>query len=243
MIRADRQIWKNREVSRLLALVETERHYYQQIVAGLPSALLVISPELRVVSANERSFEVLNLPSEDVLGRRLTDLLPVAELASRVAEVLKSGAPQRNILLEAPEKAGARPLVAGISLLQPVEGEEAGVLLAIEDLSAAGGLTAAPKRAEARYQDLLDGLDAIVWECDAATFQFTYVNRRGEEILGFPAKEWVETPDFWAGRVHPEDRDLVSAFHRAAAAHAATQECEYRVTAADSRTLWLREII
>ncbi|MEN6601765.1 MAG: ATP-binding protein, partial [Bryobacteraceae bacterium] len=77
----------------------------------------------------------------------------------------------------------------------------------------------------------------------AATFQFTYVNRRGEEMLGFPAKEWVETPDFWAGRVHPEDRDLVSAFHRAAAAHAATQECEYRVTTADSRTLWLREII
>jgi nitrogen fixation/metabolism regulation signal transduction histidine kinase len=63
MIRADRQIWKNREVSRLLALVETERHYYQQIVAGLPSALLVISPELRVVSANERAFEVLNLPA------------------------------------------------------------------------------------------------------------------------------------------------------------------------------------
>jgi len=243
MIRADRQIWKNREVSRLLALVETERHYYQQIVAGLPSALLVISPELRVISANERSFEILGLPGEDVLGRRLADLLPVAGLASRVTEVLKSGAPQRNILLEAPADGGTQSLAAGISLLQPVEGEEAGVLLAIEDLSAAGRLEAVPKRAEVRCQDLLDGLDAIVWECDASTFQFTYVNRRGEEILGFPAKEWLEKPDFWAELVHPEDRELVAAFHRAAAAHPATEECEYRVTTADGRILWLREIV
>jgi two-component system, cell cycle sensor histidine kinase and response regulator CckA len=243
MIRVDRQIWKSREVSRVLALFEAERHYYQEIVAGLPNALLVISPELRVVSANQRFFEILNVSSEDVLGRRLGDLLPVPGLAEHIAGVLNSGAPRRNIVIEAPAKDGVQLLVAGISVLKPADGEEAGVLLALEDLSAVGRLETVPKGAEPRYLDLIDDLDAIVWERDAATLQFTYVNRRGEEILGYPAKQWIENPDFWARRVHPEDRDLALAFHRAAAAHGDVHECEYRVLAADDRIVWLREII
>jgi len=243
MIRADRQIWKNREVSRLLALLEAERHYYQEIVAGLPNALLVISPDLRVVSANERLFEILNVSSDDVLGRRLGDLLPVPGLVEHVAEVLRSGAPRRNIVLEAPAKSGVQLLVAGISLLKPADCEETGVLLALEDLSAVGRLEAVPQGADLRYLDLIDDLDAIVWERDAATLQFTYVNRRGEELLGFPAKQWIENPDFWARCVHPEDRDLALAFHRAAAAQGAAHECEYRVLAANGRVVWLREII
>jgi PAS domain S-box-containing protein len=243
MIRADRQLWKGREVSRLLALFEAERHYYQEIVAGLPNALLVVSPELRVVSANERLFEILNVSSQDVLGRRLGDLLPVPGLAGQIAEVLSSGAPRRNIVLEAPGKDGVQLLVAGISLLKPADCEETAVLLALEDLSAVGRVETVPQGAELRYLDLIDDLDAIVWERDAATLQFTYVNRRGEELLGFPAKQWIENPDFWARCVHPEDRDLALAFHRAAAAQGASHECEYRVIAASGRVVWLREII
>jgi len=243
MLRVDRQIWKSREVSRLLTLFEAERHYYQEIVSGLPNALLVISPDLRVISANQRSFEMLNVSSEDVLGRRVTDLLPVSGLAEQIAGVLESGAPRRNIVLEAPAKQGVQLLVAGISRLKPVDGEEAGVLIALEDLSAVGRLETVPKGAEPHYQELIDDLDAIVWERDAATLQFTYVNRRGEELLGFPVQKWLETPDFWERRVHPEDRDLALAFHRAAALHGVAHECEYRVVAADGRVVWLREII
>lgn len=243
MIRVDQQIWKSREVSRLLALFEAERHYYQEIVSGLPNALLVVSSELRVVSANQRFFEILDVSSEDVLGRRLGDLLPVPGLAEHIAGVLSSGAPRRNIVLEAPAKQGVQLLVAGISVLKPADGEDAGVLLVLDELSAVGRLETVPQGAEPRYLDLIDDLDAIVWERDAATLQFTYVNRRGEEILGFSAKQWIENPDFWARRVHPEDRELALAFHRAAAAQGSAHECEYRVVAADGHIVWLREII
>ena len=243
MIRVDRQIWKSREVSRLLALFEAERHYYQEIVAGLPNALLVISSDLRVVSANQRFFEILDVSSEDVLGRRLSDLLPVPGLAGHIAGVLSSGTPRRNIVLEAPAKEGVQLLVAGISVLKPADGEDVGVLLVLDDLSTVGRLETVPQGAEPRYLDLIDDLDAIVWERDAATLQFTYVNRRGEEILGFSAKQWIENPNFWARRVHPDDRELALAFHRAAAAQGSAHECEYRVLAADGRIIWLREII
>ena len=50
---------------------------------------------------------------------------------------------------------------------------------------------------EARASLVLPGRDAIVWEGDAATFQFTYVGEAAERVLGYPVERWRE-PGFWA---------------------------------------------
>ena len=56
--RTDFEQWSAKEVARLLALVETERRYYQEMVASLPVALVVLSADLSMVSAN-RAFRQL----------------------------------------------------------------------------------------------------------------------------------------------------------------------------------------
>ena len=43
MDRADFESWNGREVARLLALVENQRRYYQEMVASLPVGLVVLS--------------------------------------------------------------------------------------------------------------------------------------------------------------------------------------------------------
>jgi hypothetical protein len=55
MERTDFEQWKAKEVARLLALVETERRYYQEMVASLPVALVVLSLDRSIVSANRAS--------------------------------------------------------------------------------------------------------------------------------------------------------------------------------------------
>ena len=52
MERAELEPWKGREVARLLALVESERRYYQEIVASIPVGLLVLSHDFLIVSSN-----------------------------------------------------------------------------------------------------------------------------------------------------------------------------------------------
>src|SRR5689334_6897980 len=59
---------------------------------------------------------------------------------------------------------------------------------------------------EARYMELVESIDGIVWEADARTFQFTFVSRKAEEILGYPLERWFE-PTFWCEHVHPDDRE------------------------------------
>jgi PAS domain S-box-containing protein len=145
MIRADRENWKAREVTRLLALVETERHYYQEIVSGLPSGVAVVGADLRIASVNSRFWEVLGLTSEDVLGRSLASFLPAPELKRKLEEAVATGVAQRDVLFEFPVAGVTRSLRAAVSVLKPSEGtsEEYGksLLLVIDDVPSIAPVT------------------------------------------------------------------------------------------------------
>ena len=103
--------------------------------------------------------------------------------------------------------------------------------------------TAALHESEARYRSLVEGVDAIVWEADAETLQFSFVNRQAEAILGYPIAQWLAEPRFWVDHLHPEDREQAVAFCRAAVAQRRDHQLEYRVLAADGRVVWLRDIV
>ncbi|MHB1188351.1 EAL domain-containing protein [Thiobacillus sp.] len=103
--------------------------------------------------------------------------------------------------------------------------------------------TAALHESEARYRSLVEGVDAIVWEADAETLQFSFVNRQAEAILGYPIAQWLAEPNFWVDHLYPEDRGQAVAYCRAAVAQRRDHQLEYRVLAADGRVVWLRDIV
>lgn len=92
------------------------------------------------------------------------------------------------------------------------------------------------------YRDLLDTAHAIVWRADALTFQFTFVSAYAEALLGYPLQQWAE-PGFWSDHIHPEDREWAVAVCANATKEKKTHELEYRMLAADRRTVWLRDIV
>lgn len=99
----------------------------------------------------------------------------------------------------------------------------------------------------ARCQDdrrsrLLDALPAIAWSASVQTFRFTYVNPAAEKLLGYPIARWLEEPDFWTERLHPEDRHVPTLCHNEALA-GRDHELVYRMIAADGRTVWLRDYV
>jgi PAS domain S-box-containing protein len=97
--------------------------------------------------------------------------------------------------------------------------------------------------AQQRYQQLVDGLDAIVWEADARRSRFTFMSRRAEQILGYPVERWLGQPDFWVGVVHPDDRDWAVTLTHAHTAECRDHDFEYRAVTATGRELWLRDLV
>jgi hypothetical protein len=238
MDRADLEQWKAREVARLLGLVETERRYYQEITACIPVGLLVLSPDLSIISANRAIRKMFRLTGAP-LRSRLDALLP-AWVLERVAEVLKTGKPQTNILVSEP-KTGRR-LRIGILAIHGLDdrswdGEPSPeALLSIENLT---GLedTAVPVLPNPEFGIL----HAVVWTLDLASTRFLSVTANATRLLGYPVQHWTGNASFWTNRVHADDREWVTKSYRQAIQRGEAHSLEFRATAADGRVLWLRE--
>jgi PAS domain S-box-containing protein len=93
-----------------------------------------------------------------------------------------------------------------------------------------------------RYmRDLVESLEAIVWEADAATLEVLFVSEGAKKLLGYSPEEWRLTPEFRARHMHPDDRDGALAAQRSALESRNAVSVEYRMRAADGRIRWLRD--
>lgn len=99
------------------------------------------------------------------------------------------------------------------------------------------------RQSSEKYQALVDSIDGIVWEADAASFAMLFVSKQAERLLGYPTRQWIEEPDFWRRHTHPDDVGWAAEFCLRATAQKRNHEFEYRMIAADGRTVWLRDLV
>ncbi|MBI2840707.1 MAG: PAS domain S-box protein [Acidobacteria bacterium] len=102
---------------------------------------------------------------------------------------------------------------------------------------------------EERLRDLVEDLDAIVWEAEApedalgasGALRFSFVSGRAESILGYPVGRWLGEQGLWPSVVHPDDRARVERTYSTVLLEGRYGGIEYRVVAADGRTVWIRD--
>ena len=94
------------------------------------------------------------------------------------------------------------------------------------------------------YQRLIDMIEGIVWEADASTLRFIYINRYAERLLGYLLSDWTR-PGFWESRIYIDDRERVlNQVNRAITKRSSSKlRLDYRVVAADRRLVWLHDSI
>ncbi len=267
MERTDLDQWRGREVARLLALVETQRRYYQEIVASIPVGLLVLSPDLSIVLANGTARKIFGLHTGES-PRRMDTILPVP-LLDRIEEVLKTGMQQTGVIVE--NGRDKRRLRVGILAIRNWDEEAAQeALLTVEDLTGVGltsvetisGAAQAPApivvepepAAEApataaavelkpaiSAQQFIDNADAIVWAVELPSMNFVYASPQAEKLLGFAPEHWTSHPSFWLDRVRDSDRDWVAQSYQRAVETGTAHSCEFQAITSSGGTVWLRE--
>lgn len=96
---------------------------------------------------------------------------------------------------------------------------------------------------QARADALLPD-DAILWECDASTFAFSYVSPSAQTVLGYPTQRWIEDTTFWATRVvHQSDADEAVNYCVSETQCDRDHAFEYRAIAADGSIVRLRDVV
>ncbi|MCX7620599.1 MAG: EAL domain-containing protein [Acidimicrobiales bacterium] len=132
----------------------------------------------------------------------------------------------------------------GVALaVQPDDAVPALVTYGIADAAlvvVVGGVSELERDLRWRYAELMGGIDAIVWEQIAQHPSRLYVNRRAEELFGYPATAWQE-PGFWREHVHPDDLPMARRAYREAIRKGQNLEIDYRMIAADGRVVYVHD--
>ena len=95
-------------------------------------------------------------------------------------------------------------------------------------------------RSRERYQELVDGIDGIVWEAELPDFRFTYVSGHAGAISGYPSQDWLSNPRFWHEKlsVGTDGQPVAPSLYMHS--NAAIEPIEHRIKSPDGRDIWLR---
>ncbi len=94
--------------------------------------------------------------------------------------------------------------------------------------------------AREEYRMLVEEVPGVTYVAETATGKALYVSPQIEDLLGYPKGIHESNPLFWREAVHPDDLDELTSAGMSGA-DCGTFSVEYRVRAADGRTVWIRD--
>jgi len=127
------------------------------------------------------------------------------------------------------------------SAVRDADGNLLYLIAFLQDATQLGARATRPDWSEDRVSKIVAGANVILYEATIPDLNFTFVSPFAESVLGFQLSEWLK-PAFWAGRVHPDDRDRAVEEHRRAAMDGVEHEFEYRMISRSGATLWMRHL-
>jgi len=204
-----------------------------------PAICWTVDRELRFTSSMGAGLAALGLRQGEVVGRTLFEYFNTSDRAMpAIAAHLRA--------LEGAEvdyqfEWAGRSYQTRVDPFRAADGTIEGAIGLAHDVTDMKHAFEALGRTMERYQDLVQSLDAIVWEADLVDLRYTFVSRQAETWLGHPVHRWLAAPDFWSGLIHPDDRARAVGALRRAAADRRPRQFEYRARAADGRWLMLRQ--
>jgi len=226
------------------ALRESEERY-RRLVELSPNAIAV-HHRGKIAFINSAGAALLGASSpKELIGKSVVDFVEPAGrsgVESRLKDAREFGSidairEQRLVRLD------GRTVEAEVTVIPfSFEGEPA-VQIICRDLTERKQVEEALEETKRNYETLVNSVDGIVWEADAKTFQFTFVSKQAERLLGYPAEQWLREKTFWKDHLHPEDRDRAVDYCEKATAQLRSHDFDYRMIAADGRAVWLRDIV
>ncbi|HXB54633.1 MAG TPA: response regulator [Vicinamibacteria bacterium] len=99
------------------------------------------------------------------------------------------------------------------------------------------------RQAEEKFRTLVEQMPAVVYTAaHERVGQARYMSPQIETLLGFPTADWLTDPDHWTHRIHPDDRERVTAVFGGLRATGTPASAEYRLVARDGRQTWVRDM-
>jgi two-component system, cell cycle sensor histidine kinase and response regulator CckA len=228
--------------------LKTAEAKYRSIFENAVEGIFQTTPEGQFLAVNSAMARILGFASPSELISQRTDIARQGYVDPQRRETFKDLIKEHGVVnhfeYEVYRKDGSKLWVSENA--RAVRGDDGRVRYfegSLEDISERVRAEEALRESRQRLESIINSVEGIVWEADAATFQFTFVSHKAEQILGYPVDRWLSEPAFWRDHLHPADRDWAVEFCIKATHELRPHEFEYRMIAADGREVWLKDIV
>jgi PAS domain S-box-containing protein len=222
-------------IARLAAIVESSQ-----------DAIVSRALDGSILTWNAAAERLYGYTAAEALGRTLEFVEPAEQVGEVRAIMARAMAGEHIQGLETRRVTKGGAFVEVAVTMFPVRDRD-GEVLAIagihRDITASKAAERALAESERKFRELVQTVDAIVWEGEAEPFRVTFVSDQVVRMLGYQPDAWLSDPDFWYRHVHPEDRAESVRRFREAVATRRDYSAEWRVNSADGRELWFQDLV
>ena len=219
---------------------------FGRLFGGIRDAVIVADAESgQIVLWNPAAEEIFGYPPSEALGLEIDALVPgrlKARHRAGLARYRETGHgpyidSQELLDLPALRKGGEEIRVEmSLTPIVPTEGAAAGrrfALAIVRDVTERGESRRRVEESEERFRLVARATNDVIWDSDLATDTQVW-DGAVEEMFGYPAGQITDTA-WWEERVHPDDRERVTASVEAALAEGGGEVWteEYRFRRAD----------
>ena len=224
------------------ALRESEARFRTMFETNSAPMLLIDAETGGIVDANEAAVAFYGYEAEHLSAMTIDqiNMLPPEKVAAHRAAA-RSGSENRFVFRHRLQSGDVRTVEVYST---PITVQGSTLLFSIiHDITERTRAEERLRRQEQQYRELVQTTSAILWRGDPETFEFTFVSKEAEHLLGYPRERWVNEPNFWEAHIHPDDRRWAPDYCQQATEDQRRHTFDYRMVAADGRTVWLRDIV
>jgi PAS domain S-box-containing protein len=224
------------------ALLASEGRKDAVLRAALDGVMIVDHAGL-VVEVNPATEETFGWTRADAIGKPFLELVVAPEHRADLASVVETGSgPLLGSRLEINAlRSDHRSFPAEIAITRVDVPGPMLFAVSIRDVTKRRDRDERLRAAEAKYRTLVEQIPLATY-INTIEIPLTtqYISPRIESMLGYPVSDWLE-PGFFAKCLHPEDHDRVIAEVERTHVTGENFRMEYRLTAADGRTVWVHD--
>ncbi|MFU8832466.1 MAG: PAS domain-containing protein, partial [Wenzhouxiangella sp.] len=220
---------------------------FRKLLDSIPAIVVVYGPDLRIRYINSATTALTGMAPEAFLGKRDADLFepkahrPVLDLLDKTLQTCQRQ--EMEFELERPD--GTRHLHISCVPLVDDKGKIQELIGITHDLTESIGQQERARLAlaasEERFRKVAQVTSDVIWDLDLAA-RTVWWSEGLETTFGIPASEVSDDLDWWAERVHPDDRDAVVASLDATIASGQTSwTVEYRFRKQDGNYAEVRD--
>jgi two-component system, cell cycle sensor histidine kinase and response regulator CckA len=223
--------------TRALEMHVQSEERFRALIDQASDGIYIADPTGTILDINTQGCTILDTSAEELVGSNLSDLVPKYELP-RLRDELGQLQQGETVVSE-------RNMQRADGTLVPIESStkqlpDGRVLGIFRDISKRKLAEEVLREREVQYRRLIESANAIPYEFHIGKKRFSFVGPQAVAILGYPLHRWFEE-NFWAGHVHPEDREDAGNYTRQAIAAGIDHSFEYRMRHQDGHYVWLRD--